>query len=103
MRIGPYEIEVKLSATRVDYRPIQQRWPWLQRWTGYKFLAVLQIICLPINIFLSYHAFTTQSFALGVLWGIACLSVLGVPHNLRLHKAELIRKTELSSIYNCHS
>lgn len=101
MRIGPYRVDV--TASKVDDRPIRQLWSWLQRWTGYKFLAILQVICLPINIFLSYYAFTTQSFELGVLWGIACFSVLGVPRNLRLHKAELIRKAELSSIYNCHS
>lgn len=38
MRLGPYS--VKLKIVKVDNRPLPARWPWLQRWTGYKCLAL---------------------------------------------------------------
>ncbi len=44
MRLGPYEVK------KVDNRPIQIRWPWLQRWTIYRAAMVFAIFCGSFNL-----------------------------------------------------
>jgi hypothetical protein len=39
MRVGSYEVK------KVDNRPIQLRWPWLQRWTIYRVGMVFALFC----------------------------------------------------------
>lgn len=98
MRVGPYS--VKLVTKRVDNRPIEKRHPWLQRWTGWKCLAILQIIAGVLMIIVTVMTIAGhESSQPAWLWGIMSLQILGAPGWFIQHRKVLAWRAEHPNYY----
>lgn len=94
MRVGPYSI--KLVTKRVDRRPIEQRHPWLQRWTIWKALAIILFVASALSIIATIMSWSGHLTSTIPTWGWAVMSlqIFGLPGALVQHKATLKYKAD---------